>query len=79
MTLLRHIGAIGGVERVKSNWEGVESCQQIEGMTSSPDTMYVMTNTSFSFKTMHLYIILMTGLCPLTQLLAKMISFIAGL
>jgi hypothetical protein len=31
----RHVGAIGGVERIKSNWEGIESCQLIEGMIFS--------------------------------------------
>jgi hypothetical protein len=31
----RYIGAIGGIERVKSNWEDIQPCALIEGMIVS--------------------------------------------
>jgi hypothetical protein len=38
------IGAIGGRERIKSNWEGIDKCTVIECTVISLDALNVLIN-----------------------------------
>jgi hypothetical protein len=45
--IYRYIGAIGGIERVKSNWEDIWPCALIEGVIVS--MFYLLSHFSFEF------------------------------